>query len=251
MPFISVGAIVWLACAVHVLRTGRPWYWFAVISMPVLGPLAYFLFEILPELRHDPNVHRATSQVLRKIDPERERRRIHERLQVADTPKNRFDLAEESLRMGDYQNASDLYSSCIGGVYADDPRMLQGYAQAQYELGDFARCRELLDHLIKKNPGYRSPSGHLLYARALEGLREDAAAASEYEAVVASFSGEEARVRQGLFLKSRGRDAEARKLFEESLARAKVAPSYYRRDQKEWLRQAEAELKLMNQPRAA
>ncbi len=43
-----------------------------------------------------------------------------------------------------------------------------GHAQAQFGKGDASAARATLDELIRRNPDFRSPAGHLLYARALE-----------------------------------------------------------------------------------
>ena len=247
MPVISINALIWVLCVVHIIRTGRPFYWFMVISVPLIGPLVYFAVELLPEMSRDPGVHRATQKVLRKIDPERERKRIEHQLQIADTPKNRLALAQESLRMGDYVNASDLFQSCLTGIYAHDPLIMLGFAQARFGMGDFANARQLLEELIAKNPNFKSQQGHLLYARVLEGLKDTAAARAEYEAVVKGYAGEEARARFALFLKDQGRPDEARQLFEQMLARARLAPRHYRREQKQWLNLAHAELQALRQ----
>ena len=246
MPFISINALLWVLCAVHVIRTGRPYYWFMIISVPVIGPVVYFVMELLPELSHDPGMHRATQRVLRRIDPERERKRIEQQLALADTPKNRLALAQESARIGDWVNASNLYQSCLNGIYANDPAIMLAFAAARFQLGDCANARRVLDDLIKANPKFTSHEGHLLYARVLEGLQDIDSARSEYEAVVRGYPGEEARAHYGLFLKAQGRPDEARHMFEQILARARLAPRHYRRAQKSWLDLAQAELKQLS-----
>ena len=45
----------------------------------------YFFLEILPGLRHDPRSRKAARQVLHTFDPERQRRHIKQRLEIADT----------------------------------------------------------------------------------------------------------------------------------------------------------------------
>ena len=111
-------------------------------------------------------------------------------------------------------------------------------AHAYFENGDPASAKRTLDDLIEANPHHKSTSGHLLYARSLEALQLFDDAKREYEVLLDTFPGEQARVRFALMLKSLGDEARAKTLFEESLERAKRAPKHYRDREQEWLRLA-------------
>ena len=51
MPFVGLSLLLQILCAVHVMKTGRPYYWiFIVMFAPMVGMIAYFIVEILPEL---------------------------------------------------------------------------------------------------------------------------------------------------------------------------------------------------------
>ena len=77
----------------------------------------------------------------------------------------------------------------------------------------------------------------------MEALGEEDAALTEYRALEAGYPGEEARVRMAELLIRRGQVDEARKLLEQSIARARIAPRYYQKAQKEWLDKARALMK--------
>ncbi|MEO8671799.1 MAG: tetratricopeptide repeat protein [Tahibacter sp.] len=230
-------------CLMHMVRTGRPntWAWLILFGS-VLGCSVYLITQVLPDLRNSPASRRAVRQVADRINPERQRQRIAMELDVADTVENRRRLADECLRLGDYANAVELYRSVLKGIYASDPVFLLKLAQAQAGLGEFAGARETLETLQRGNPGYRSDDGHLLYARCLEELGEHDRAVEEYDVLATSFPGEEARLRYGLMLKRLGRTAEARGVFQEMEKRAKVAPAYYRRKERDHLAAARREL---------
>ncbi len=85
-----------------------------------------------------------------------------------------------------------IYQTCLTGVFADDPKLLLGYARAQFEAGDAAGTRATLDDLIQKNPEFKSADGHLLYARALEAEGNVEKALSEYATLAEYFPGAEA-----------------------------------------------------------
>jgi len=237
MPFLIVLSVVLqFVCLVHMVRSGRPYWWIWVIVLGTyLGVSVYIFTQMLPDLRNDPRGRRLVRDVQLKLDPERQRRHIAQQLDVADTVVNRRRLAEECLRLGDYANAAQLYQSILKGIHTNDPNYMLALAEAQVGMGDFADARETLQALIKANPDFRSAEGHLLYARCLDELGEHAKAVEEYAALSTSYPGEEARLRYGLLLKRLERYAEARGVFTDMLKRAKAAPTYYRRKEKEFL----------------
>ena len=161
---------------------------------------------------------------------------------MADTVDNRRALAEESLRMGDFANAAELYRSILKGMYATDASFLLGLAQSQAGAADFAGARETLDRLFESNPGFRSNDAELLRARVLQSQGDIDAALDSYRMLSTSYAGEEARFRYGALLKERGRFSEAREIFGDMLKRAKNAPRYYRKKEAVWLDSAKREL---------
>jgi hypothetical protein len=239
--FLSVALQV--ICAIHVVRTGReqPWLWIIIIGS-YIGVIAYLVAVLIPDLRHDPRGRAAARKVLHKFDPERQRRHIQQRLDVADTIENRRALAEESMRLGDFTNAAELYQSMLKGVYADDAAFLLGLARAQAGLDDFAAARETLARLYAAHPDFRSNDAELMRARLLEALGDHAAALDHYRSLSTSYPGEEARFRYGALLKQTGRYSDARSVFADMLKRAKNAPRYYRKKEKDWLESAQREL---------
>ncbi len=244
MPILFIATVLFqLALAIHVAKTGRQLYWIMIIVMlPWIGGVAYLVAEVLPGLRNDPTARRALRTFGEKFNPEKNRRRIEAELQVADTLENRKRLAEECMKLGDFDSAAFLYQRCLTGVYANEANFMLGLASAQAELGQFAECRQTLEKLIAANPNYRSADGHLLYARSLEQVGETAKALEEYAVLETAFPGEEARCRYALLLMRDGQASDARRVFQAMLDREKIAPSYYRKKEREWLDQARAAL---------
>lgn len=244
MPILVLVSIaLQIACAVHVVRSGRQLYWLWILFIgSYLAVIVYLLVAVIPDLRNDPRSRQAASRVLHTIDPERRRRAIQQRLAVADTVDNRRALAEESMRMGDYANAADLYRSILKGMYATDHAFLLGLAQAQANLDDFAGARATLDTLFATNPDFRHPDAELLRARVLEAQGETDRALEHYRALATSYPGEEARYRYGVLLKQQGRFSDARGVFSDMLTRAKTAPRYYKKKESGWLSAAQREL---------
>ena len=240
MPLLILTYVVQIAMIVHVLRTGRNTYWVIILLIAPfgVGALAYFIVELLPDLMSSRHTKSAVRGVRKTLNPGadlRQRQREHRLSGSVDATRH---LAGELLDSGRYDEAIEHYRKALTGLYEFDPDLMLGLAQAQFAAGDSAATRETLEQLIDKNPDYRSPDGHLLYARAVEACGDDATAESEYEAVAGSYAGAEARLRYGLLLERIGRPEAAREQFEEIITAAELAPRHYRKAQRDWIKQA-------------
>jgi hypothetical protein len=135
-----------------------------------------------------------------------------------------------------------IYQTCLTGLFADDPKLLLGYAHARYAAGDAAGARQTLDELIQKNPDFKSADGHLLYARALDAEGNTEKALSEFAALAEYFPGAEAGVRYAVLLKRLGKREQAQQTLKALLDRAKYAPAHYKKAQRTWLDEAHREM---------
>jgi len=238
MLFLILSLLVQAAFIVHVIKTGRNQLWIWVLIIPGLalaGILAYLVVEILPALFRSRAAQRAGRGLRKAIDPERDLRRYESEVRVADNVASRQRYAEELVRRERYDEAIAQYREALTGLYEHDPNLMLGLAQAQFGKGGASAARATLDELIRHNPDFRSPTGHLLYARALEAEGNVPKALEEYAVLAPSYPGAEASVRYAQLLKAQGRVAEAQKVVRELLEQARIAPGHYRRAQRSWL----------------
>lgn len=242
-PIVILSILLQVACCVHVVRSGRPLYWMLFLMMfSYLAVLVYVVAAVIPDLRAGPSGQRAMRKVRAQLDPGRGARVANRQLQVADTPENRRRLAEESLRTGDFASAETAYRGALKGLYADDPDLMLGLAQAQHGLGQPNEALRTLQAMWSANPSYRSYDADLLHARVLAETGAMEEALQRFDSVSRGYPGEEARVRYGQLLRQGGHDAQAAEQFRESLQRSQAAPGYYKREQKPWLDIARREL---------
>jgi hypothetical protein len=224
-----------LLCLAHVMRTGRPCQWlFIIVALPLVGCLAYFLLEIVPDLQHSRAARRAVRDIGAVIDPERDLREMARRVAEADTVENRAALAEECLRRGRAAEAKQLFQACLTGVHIADHALMLGLARAQFALDDHVGACETLDRLRAAHPNLDCPDGHLLYARSREQQGEIEQALIEYAALAEYYPGEEARCRLALLLQKTGRVAEARTLFQQVVRSVERANKLYYRAERDW-----------------
>jgi hypothetical protein len=176
------------------------------------------------------------------LDPEGALRKAENEMQVTGNVAARQKYADELVRLGRAAEALPIYRTSLTGVFAEDPKLLLGYAHAQFAAGDPAAARKTLEDLIRLNPSFKSPDGHLLFARALEGEGNMEKALEEYATLAGYYPGAEAGVRYAKLLKSAGQRPLAQQTLKALLDRAKYAPAHYRKAQREWLDEAHREL---------
>jgi len=236
MSLLILSIIVQVALIIHVVKTGRNqiWIWvLALLSLP--GAIAYIAVEIVPELLRSRTAQRAARGLRKAMDPARELRRYESEARVAGNVASRQRYAQELVHHQRYEEAIGQYREALSGLYEHDPNLMLGLAQAQFGKGDASAARATLDKLIRRNPDFRSPAGHLLYARALEAEGNVPKALEEYAVLAPSYPGAEASVRYAQLLQAQGRRAEAQKVARELLEQARIAPGHYRRAQRPWL----------------
>jgi len=236
MSLLILSIIVQVALIIHVVKTGRNqiWIWvLALLSLP--GAIAYIAVEILPELFRSRTAQRTARGLRKAMDPGADLRRYENEARVASNVASRQRYAEELVRHERYDEAIGQYREALTGLYEHDPNLMQGLAQAQFGKGDASAARATLDELIQRNPDFRSPAGHLLYARALEAEGNVPKALEEYAVLAPAYPGAEASVRYAQLLQAQGRRAEAQKVARELLEQARIAPGHYRRAQRPWL----------------
>jgi hypothetical protein len=242
MPFFIISLIIQAAFIVHVIKTGRNTLWIWILIIPYLaipGIIAYLIVEVLPELTRSRGAQRTARGLRKAIDPGRELRRYENEAQIGSNVASRQRYAQELVRHERYDDAIAQYRQALSGLYEHDPDLLLGLAQAQFAKGDPTAARSTLDQLISQNPQFRSPAGHLLYARALEAEGNKDKALEEYRVVAGTYPGAEAAVRYAQLLQAQGQREESQKVARELLQQARIAPGHYRRAQREWLEAAQ------------
>jgi len=238
-----ISLVIQVLLIIHCIRTGRNslWIW-AIALLPLAGPIAYILIELLPGLFRSRGTRRAVQGVRKVLDPEKDLRRYQDEARLIGDVASRQRFAEELVRQGRSSEAIGIYRQALTGLYEQDPNLLLGLARAQFASNAFGEARATLDALIAHNPEFRSPEGHLLYARALEGEGNLDKALEEFAAVSKYYAGAEAPLRYAQLLRARGQQPEARRVLKELLEHARLAPRHYRKMQQQWLAEAEREL---------
>jgi len=243
MPLFILSILIQVALVIHIVKTGRSttWIWI-VVMLPVAGSIAYFVLEVLPGLTQSRAGRSAGKKVRSVLNPNRDINQAANNYAISDTVQNSLRLAEECYSKGMFEDARALFEKCLKGLHADDPDIMLGIAKSDFELGQYAQTRTMLDKLIELNPDFKNQDAHLLYARTLEKLNNVSQALHEYETLHEYYSGPDASYYYGCFLESQNQADSAKTVFEGILQHAKNAGKHYNAMHKDRLRQVKNKL---------
>lgn len=243
IALLALSFLVQASLAVHAYRTGRERWMYLIILVPVIGSVIYVLTEVLPEIRYNSTGRRTASRIAGMIAPSDNTTKLRERLALLDSVENRQLLARECVNAGEYQEAIELYSSCLKGIYKDDPQLMLELANANYLYERRSDAKDIFVRLREVHPDFRHAEGHLLFARTLDDMGEDWNALKEYKEVANYYPGEEASCRYGLLLKKMGRRQEANEVFNKIIIRSRIRGRIRGRKntsrERQWIRTAQ------------
>jgi hypothetical protein len=236
--------LVQIACAVHLIRSGRSMLWFLpIIFVPLLGCIAYVVLAVLPDMAGSRSARRFADNVSNVADPGRAYREKLRDVEMVGSANAKRALAEECIKRGRFQDAVDLYQGAMNGPLGDsDPALLRGIARARLLAGDGLGAVEAFEKLNQVDKAAFDADVELDYARALALMGRTGDALRQYESVVPRYPGEEARCRFAVLLKTLGQTERAQALFQEIVKSVRSAPGYYRSRQNEWYRIAREQL---------
>ncbi len=222
MPVAALVLLIQLSFIIHAYKTGRPWWWISIILIfPVVGCVAYYVVEVFPGSRQHRTALKTAHKLDRAMNPAKEIRRRIADLERCGSIGNRLSVAEECMNLSLYDAAARVYQGCLTGMHAEDADILLGLAQAEFQQQAYVKAYATIRKLRCKHPLFRTGDVRLLLARTLEGMDQPEAALEEYEKVMPSFVGLEAKCRYAMLLQSQGRKTQAKHAFYEVMRHAK------------------------------
>src|SRR5262245_43621473 len=171
-----------IACLIHVLKTGRPYWWLWIIfAIPLVGLAAYFFLEIRPSLgRMD------LQSLLWRLKTSRERISIlQQQLEDSSTVKNRLRLADELHDAGQFDRECEVLSEGLRGAFKDDATLLMRLTEAHLEAGRAVEAQQILAKTVPEKSADQQLQFALLQARVRGWLDHPAEAEPQFQELVA------------------------------------------------------------------
>ena len=236
--------LVWLAqlaLVVHVFKTGRPYWWFMVLMMaPGIGGIAYFLIEVMPDLRGPPSRGGARGSWKPRAWRIRD---LRTELEETDTVKLRLALASELLANDEADAARAEAEACLQGVFRDDPHTLAAVARYRLEAGQASEALAALEKINTRADRMLAQEVAVMRGRALVATGRHDEAQVVLRAAATTHIGEEARYFLAVSLRASGAAAEAREIWNDIRKRFRRANRGWRRAEKRWFTLAGERLK--------
>lgn len=226
-------------CVVHTMKKGKRDWIYIIVFLPLVGVIAYFIREILPEI----NRGEFTAGLQNLFLPNQSINEWERKVRIADTVTNRLQLADAYAQQKQYAKAISLTESCLSGHHLNDPGILLRLARLYFYNGQYEESISSYNKIQgQKNVQMSKQEDELLYARALEGKGEPGKAEEEYKKVIRIHHSMEARYYYGLFLKKLQRNQEAREQFQTVRDEIHLHPRYVRRMNMQWVRLSRKEM---------
>ena len=150
LPLIGLSFLIAIALCVHAVRTGQQMYWlWIILAFQPIGGIVYFVAIIAPAWFGGRTAQKMGQAARKAIDPRREYREAAQAVDDAPTVANRVRLAVAATELGKHAEAEKLYADSLTGMYADDPQLLLGRANALIELNRPAEALPLLRRALR------------------------------------------------------------------------------------------------------
>jgi hypothetical protein len=239
-PAAIVTKLLWLVqlgLIVHVLKTGRPYYWIFILFMaPALGGLAYVFVELAPEMRGSGGTFSWKPRAWRIRD-------LRAELEETDTVKLRLALAAELLAARQPAEARQAAEECLTGVWRDDPHTLAAVARYRLEAGKIKESLEAIERINVARDKMLAADVALLRGRALVAAGRHTEAQAALRTIADTFIGEEPRYFLAVSLQQSRHLDEAREIWQDIRKRFRRAGRNWRRAEKRWFKLAGEKLK--------
>jgi hypothetical protein len=121
---MSLAYLIWIlticvqiGLIVHVIRTGRPWFWvFVLFFAPLIGSAVYFFVELLPDLSGNPKARNTMRRIRKTLDPQADIRILEKKHQLSGSVDAARHLAGELIANEQSADAVEHYPGALNGI---------------------------------------------------------------------------------------------------------------------------------------
>ncbi|MBI5525013.1 MAG: hypothetical protein HY897_01680 [Deltaproteobacteria bacterium] len=235
-----LSAAIQLGCIIHVVRTGRPYWWILVIFwFPLLGAVAYLFVEV------QPSVGKIDFRALlwRLKSPQQRIAICMERLQESDNVTNRLATADELHHARDFERECELLGEGLSGAFRDDATLLMRLAEAHLQAG---RPDEAGRILAKTTPD-QSPDQQMQFAllstRVAAHHDRNGETEKKFEDLIAKKKSEAPRYYYAEYLMRNGKREQATQLLRDIIKKYRRGTPVWRFVERRWFYASKALLK--------
>ena len=160
---IPLSLILQAFCMYHAFtnKSEQKWYWIIMI-FPVGGSLFYLYHHFYSR----QNVDAVSEGVKAVVNTNYAVQKLEKEVEFSDTNANKKLLAAKYMELNRYEDAIELYESCLEGYNIDNPGILTKLVEAYYHLESYKKVIELADKL-KEDTKFLKSEEYVFYAWSL------------------------------------------------------------------------------------
>ena len=228
-PILILQAI----CLYHAYKnnTQQMWFWL-IIFFPVVGCLLY-LYNNFASRR---NIKTLAEGVKGVVNSNYRIEQLEKELRFSDTVNNKVNLADAYVGVHRYEEAVQLYSSCLQGFMADDPTLRMKLLHTHYQNNDYEAAINY-GLALEQEKTFKNAEERALYALALyhTGRTEDAE--KVFEELDKSFTNYPQRLEYARFLFAINKTEQCKEKLAEMLAEFEHMDSMEKRLKRDTIRE--------------
>lgn len=218
-------------CIVHVVRTGRPYWWiWIILAGSFIGVAAYLIVEVRPSFG------KLDWQALWWRLKSSAQRIAHrrEQLEYAPTVKNRFLLAEELHNAGQLDEECEVLAGGLQGAFKDDAETLLRLSQAHLEAGRVDEAAKIYARITPDRSSEFQGRYKLQQARLLGAKGENIKAETMFQDLLKQRRSEAPRYYLAEFLIATRRGPEGTKILRDILYQYRHGTRVWRHQESQW-----------------
>ncbi len=234
MPYYLILALQGF-CIYHLYKNRNENYWFfVIIFIPVIGSIIYLITRVFNKNHIDV----IQNEITTIINPTKKIKDLENALQFSETFQNRVNLADEYLKISDYNNAITHYEKSLEGTFKNDEYVTKQLIEAYYQIDNFSNVISYSEK-INHHSNFTKSRSQFLYGLALEKLNKFDEAEIELRKTDISYSNYEERLSLIKFLVNRNKIDDAKEIINEILAESQHITSQNKRTNSRFFIEAE------------
>lgn len=220
-------------CVYHAYRNNaeQRWYWL-IVFFPLVGCIIY----IIHNLNNRATIDTLTENVKAVVVSSYRIEQLEKALRFSDSLRNRANLADAYSESSRYQDAINLYESCLQGFMADDPSIRMKLLRNYFMNGDYQKSVALGADLESLKE-FRNSEERVAYAWALFLEGDGSAAGNVFSDMNRSFTNYYHRLEYCKFLLKAEKNELAQETLKDLLEEFDQMQNIERRSKKHVLRE--------------
>jgi len=200
-------------CIYHAVKNDKDMKWFFLILLfPFIGSMIYMYVNML----YEPTIDDIAETVKETIEPDYKTEKLEKAAEFSGTFNNKIRLGDEYIQKERYDDAIQVYESCLVGMNSDSPEVFLKLLKVHYLKEEYTEAVKY-GKKLETEKHFEKTDEKIAYAWALHYTGNSDEAEVAFKSMDGYFSNYKHRYEYALFLKGQNRNEDALSLTKELL----------------------------------